>query len=213
MSWTTWWLYAAAVVVLIATPGPSVLLAVSTAIQHGPRRALIASAGSTTAIGAIMVLSMLGLGSVLAASESGFLALKWLGAAYLAYLGISALRSPAAQIQVPTAGGAKPPVPVRARSLYLKGLLVGASNPKALLFFTALFPQFIDPLQPQAPQFVVLGLTFVAFELAGLAAYAFSAARASRWLQAPRRARQFNRGTGVVFLLAAALVAVSKKPG
>ena len=67
MSWTTGWVYAVAVVVLIATPGPSVLLAVSTAVQHGPRRALIASAGSTTAIGAIMVLSMLGLGAVLAA--------------------------------------------------------------------------------------------------------------------------------------------------
>jgi threonine/homoserine/homoserine lactone efflux protein len=98
------------------------------------------------------------------------------------------------------------------RRLYVQGFLVGASNPKALLFFGALFPQFINPLAPQWPQFLVLGLTFVVFELAWLTVYALFAARAKTWLQQPRRATLFNRTTGVVFLIAAGLLASSRRP-
>ena len=88
---------------------------------------------------------------------------------------------------------------------------MGASNPKALLFFGALFPQFIVPSEPQLPQFVVLGVTFVFFELLWLGIYALTAAKAKQWLQKPRRARLFNRATGIVFLLAAGLLASSKR--
>jgi threonine/homoserine/homoserine lactone efflux protein len=89
--------------------------------------------------------------------------------------------------------------------------LVGASNPKALLFFGALFPQFIDPSAPQLPQFFVLGATFVVFELGWLSIYAMTAARARNWLQQPGRATLFNRLTGVTFLFFAGLVASSKR--
>jgi threonine/homoserine/homoserine lactone efflux protein len=95
---------------------------------------------------------------------------------------------------------------------FTRGLLVGASNPKALLFFGALFPQFLDPAVPHGPQFLVMGLTFVVLELFWLTVYACTAARAKRWLQQPRRALAFNRATGAVFLLAAALVATAKRP-
>jgi threonine/homoserine/homoserine lactone efflux protein len=152
------------------------------------------------------VLSALGLGTALAASETLFAALKWLGAAYLAYLGITALFSTATEITV--AGGAQAATRPR---LFAQGFLVGASNPKALLFFGALFPQFINPAAPQMPQFLVLGLTFVFFELTWLTVYALSASKAKRWLQQPRRARLFNRATGVVFLVAAGLLASSRR--
>ena len=89
MTTSTWLFYVAAVFVLTVTPGPSVLMCISTSVNMGPRKALIASLGSTTAIVAIMVLSALGLGAALAASDLLFTALKWLGAAYLAYLGIT----------------------------------------------------------------------------------------------------------------------------
>lgn len=206
MTLSTWLLYSAAVFVLTVTPGPSVLMCVSTSVKLGVRPALLASLGSTTAIVGLMLLSALGLGTALAASEVLFTAIKWLGAAYLAYLGVTALLSSATDIAVSGA--------VQASSgsrLFGQGFLVGASNPKALLFFGALFPQFLDPGTPQAPQFLVLGATFIMFELGWLTIYALSASRARHWLQHPRRARLFNSATGVVFLGAAALLATSRR--
>jgi RhtB (resistance to homoserine/threonine) family protein len=207
MTLSVWLLYVAAVFVLTVTPGPSVIMCVSTSVQHGPRRAMLASLGSTSAIACIMVLSMLGLGTVLAASETLFSTLKWLGAAYLAYLGIASLRSKASSIALPDESGPQ----VSARALFGRGILVGASNPKALLFFGALFPQFIEPSAPQATQFLILGVTFIFFELFWLSVYALTAARARHWLQQPRRATLFNRVTGAVFLLAAALLATTRR--
>jgi threonine/homoserine/homoserine lactone efflux protein len=206
MTLGTWLLYVAAVFVLTVTPGPSVLMCVSTSVNLGARKALIAALGSTTAIVSIMALSAIGLGTALAASETLFTVLKWLGAAYLVYLGISALLSSASEIAV--TGGVESSSNGR---LFAQGFFVGASNPKALLFFGALFPQFITPSAPQLPQFLVLGATFIVFELLWLTIYALLASKAKRWLQQPRRAMLFNRTTGVVFLVAAGFVASSKR--
>jgi threonine/homoserine/homoserine lactone efflux protein len=210
MTLTSWLIYVAAVVVLTLTPGPTVLMCVSTAVNSGPRKALVACLGSTTAIVGIMALSALGLGTALAASGTAFQVLKWLGAAYLVYLGVrslwSSFSSSASEIQVHGAVQSS-----TNSKTFAQGFLVGASNPKALLFFGALFPQFITPGTPQLPQFLLLGVTFVFFEALWLTLYALSAARAKRWLQQPRRAQLFNRVTGVVFLLAAALVAGSRR--
>ncbi|MEY4910274.1 MAG: hypothetical protein RL260_3992 [Pseudomonadota bacterium] len=206
MTLATWLLYVAAVLVLTVTPGPSVLMCVSTSVNLGARKALIASLGSTTAIVGIMALSALGLGTALAASETLFSVLKWLGAGYLAYLGITSLLSSASEIAV--SGSVESSTTGR---LFAQGFLVGASNPKALLFFGALFPQFIVPSAPQFPQFLVLGATFIFFELSWLTLYALSASKAKQWLQQPRRAKVFNRSTGVVFLVAAGLLASSKR--
>jgi threonine/homoserine/homoserine lactone efflux protein len=207
MTLSTWLLYVAAVLVLTVTPGPSVLMCISTSVQHGPRRALVASLGSTSSIACIMLLSMLGLGTVLAASELLFTALKWLGAGYLAYLGVTSLFSKTSTIAVAEAQSSQ----VSARALFGRGILVGASNPKALLFFGALFPQFIDQSAPHGLQFLVLGVTFIFFELFWLSIYAVTAAKARHWLQKPRRALLFNRVTGAVFLLAAGLLATAKR--
>jgi len=206
MTLSTWLLYVAAVLVLTVTPGPSVLMCVSTSVNLGARKALIASLGSTTAIVGIMALSALGLGAALAASDILFTALKWLGAAYLAYLGISSIISSTSEIAVSGAVESS-----TRRRLFAQGFLVGASNPKALLFFGALFPQFIIPSEPHLAQFLLLGVTFVFFELLWLTIYALSASRAKSWLQQPRRAKLFNRITGVVFLVAAGLLAGSKR--
>ena len=208
MTLSTWILYVAAVLVLTMSPGPSVLMCISTSVNLGARKAFVVSLGSTSAIVCIMVLSMLGLGAVLAASETLFGVLKWAGAAYLAYLGIRSLLSRSTEIAVEGQQGAS-----QASNRQVFGQGLGASNPKALLFFGALFPQFIDPTAPQAPQLLVLGLTFVFFELLWLGIYALSAAKAKRWLGQPRRARLFNRATGAVFLAAAGLLASSRRPG
>ena len=210
MSFSTWLLYVAAVLVLTVTPGPSVFVCVSKSAQSGPRAAAWVALGSTSAIVGIMTLSAFGLGTLLAASEALFNALKWLGAAYLAYLGVQALRSTSTEFApTPMEGPIHTVEPVR--RLFLQGFWVGAGNPKALLFFGAVFPQFMDPASAQVPQFMVLGATFVFFELSWLAVYVVTAARAKKWLAQPRRALAFNRLTGLVFLALAGLLATSKR--
>lgn len=207
MSLQTWLLYTAAVLVLIVTPGPSVLMCVTHGVNHGARRTLFSAFGSITAVVGIMACSAVGVGAVLAASEGLFQAVKWLGVAYLFYMGVSTFRDPASRLELPAARSAA----ASPRALYIKGLLVGASNPKALLFFTAFFPQFLDPARPQLPQFLILGATFVAFELMSLMTYASFAARVAPWLAQQGRARLFNRLSGSAFMGAAVLLATVKR--
>jgi threonine/homoserine/homoserine lactone efflux protein len=206
MSLNLWLVYVAAVFVLTITPGPSVLMCIATAINSGTRKAGLAALGSTVAIVGLMALSALGLGAILATSEGLFNALKWAGAAYLAYLGITSLLSSKSQLTVEGEI-----IETTTTRTFMKGFLVGASNPKALLFFGALFPQFINPQSAQGPQFLILGATFVFFELLWLGIYIVTATKAKGWLQQPRRATLFNRATGVVFLVAAAFVGTSKR--
>lgn len=203
----TWLLYCAAVLVLTVTPGPSVLMCVTSGVNHGARRTLFAALGSVTAVVGIMACSAVGVAAVLAGSQALFDAVKWFGVAYLLYLGVSTLRSTTSSFELPTAAAG----PAGRMALYVKGLLVGASNPKALLFFTAFFPQFIDPGLPQWPQFVVLGATFVGFELFWLMTYAGFASRLAPWLRVRGRARHFNRLSGLTFLGAGALLATVKR--
>lgn len=209
MQLQTWFFYLAAVVALVATPGPTVLNCITNAVNFGVRRALIGAFGSLTALCLVMTVSAFGLGAVLATSEKVFLTIKWFGAIYLIYVGVKTFRSQQANFVV---DGEANPVPIQASRLrlYLNGFLVGASNPKALLFFTALFPQFLNPLAPQLPQFLILVLTFICCELTGLTLYSGCAVRAAPWLRAQGRARVFNRISGSVFIGAGALLATVK---
>ena len=207
MSIQTWLLYVAAVFVLTVTPGPSVLMCLTNGVNYGARRTLFSALGSITAVVGIMICSALGLGAVLAASEQVFNIIKWVGAAYLLYLGISTLRSTVSDFELPAQGAGD----ASRLKLYVKGLLVGASNPKALLFFTAFFPQFINPATPQLPQFLVLGTTFVCFELFWLMFYASFASRLAPWLRTKGRATMFNRVAGFTFIGAGALLASVKR--
>jgi threonine/homoserine/homoserine lactone efflux protein len=207
MTLETWLLYAAAVLVLTVTPGPSVLMCVTGGVNDGVKRTLFAALGSVTSVVAIMVCSAIGVGAVLAASETLFAGIKWFGVAYLFYLGISALRSKTPSFFVEETKAAR----AKVGALYVKGLLVGISNPKALLFFTAFFPQFLNPALPQLPQFLILGLTFVVFELFWLMFYATFAARLAPWLRVSGRAKVFNQASGVVFIVASILLATIKR--
>jgi threonine/homoserine/homoserine lactone efflux protein len=207
MSLDTWLLYVAAVFVLTVTPGPSVLMCVTNGVNHGARRTFFSAIGSITAVVGIMACSAVGVGAAMAASDTLFHAIKWAGAAYLVYVGITTFRSTTSSFDVST----EPAAPASRRLLYLKGLLVGASNPKALLFFTAFFPQFIDPTAARLPQFLALGATFVAFELFWLMFYATFAARIAPWLRASGRATWFNRISGATFMGAGVLLATVRR--
>ena len=130
MTLSTYFLYVAAVALLVATPGPTMLMCMTNALNHGTRRAMTSVAGSVTAVLAVMLLSAAGLGALLATSETAFTTAKLVGAAYLVWLGIKTFRSDASALSVDQEAAGAP-----RRSFYLQGLLVGASNPKAVLFF------------------------------------------------------------------------------
>lgn len=204
MTLTTYLLYVAAVALLIVTPGPTMLMCMTNSINHGPRRAMTSVAGAVTAVLCVMALSAMGLGALLATSETAFTAAKVAGAAYLIWLGIKTFRSNAVlqvEGQAPGAG----------RSFYLQGFLVGASNPKAVLFFAAFFPQFLNPAAPMLPQFAVLALTFMAFEFTVLTLCALGVARLVPLLKSSGPVKWINRICGGLFTLMGGLLLLTRR--
>jgi threonine/homoserine/homoserine lactone efflux protein len=208
MTLPTYLLYLAAVALLVLTPGPTMLMSMTNAIAHGAPKAMASASGSITAALGMILLSSLGLGAVLAASDTAFWILKLVGGAYLIYLGIKTFRSPISSFDMPTAAAQSG---ITKRQLYLQGVMVGASNPKALLFFAAFFPQFVDASQAWAPQFAVLALTFVVFELSTLSLCTLFAARIAPWLRQAGRARVFNRVSGGLFASMGCLLLAARK--
>jgi threonine/homoserine/homoserine lactone efflux protein len=206
VSLTTYLLYVAAVAVLIVTPGPTMLMCMTHALNHGPRRAMTSVAGSVSAVLCVMALSAMGLGALLATSETAFIVAKSIGAAYLIWLGIKTFRSDAPALRADQDNLAKP-----GRSFYLQGFLVGASNPKAVLFFAAFFPQFLNPAAPMAPQIILLALTFMAFEFTVLTACALGVSRLAPLLRRSGPARWANRVCGGLFTLMGGLLLLTRR--
>lgn len=220
MNIETWFYYTLAVLVLTASPGPSVLLCMTKAVTEGFRASMMTAIGSLTAIIGIMTLSFTGLGVVIASSELAFNIIKWSGAAYLIYLGYKSLTSKQETYQLSSEKKHTLAIqntqiteikPKSKKSLFISGFIVGASNPKAIVFFTALFPQFINTTEPLVMQYVIFALTFSVLELVWLCIYSYLGARSSNWLLQKGRAKFFNRITGSVFISAGLLLSTSSK--
>jgi threonine/homoserine/homoserine lactone efflux protein len=212
MTLSTYLLYLAAVALLVLTPGPTMLMSMTNAIAHGAPKAMASASGSITAALGMILLSSLGLGAVLAASDTAFWILKLVGGAYLIYLGIKTFRSPVSSFDMPaTSALSVASAGMSMRKLYVQGLLVGGSNPKALLFFAAFFPQFVDSQLPWAPQFAILALTFVVFEFTTLSLCTLFAARIAPWLRRAGRTRLFNRVSGGLFAAMGCLLLAARK--
>ena len=215
MTLSTLWLFIAMTFFISATPGPNMLMVMTVGARHGLRASMMAMLGCMTALLAMMSLSAAGLGAVLHTSPQIFEALRLAGAAYLAYLGIKVWRSPVQDQRANSDGNAdgetqQPLVPaVNAGAIYRQAFLVAASNPKAILFAAAFFPQFIHADAPQLPQFAILLLTFTVIEVGWYFAYALSGKRMSVYLQRASVLRWFNRVTGGVFVGFAALMATA----
>ena len=213
MTLSTWWLFILMTFVVSATPGPNMLFVMSTSARHGVRAAVFAMTGCMTALLAMMSISAAGLGALLQTFPAVFEALRLAGAAYLAYLGIKCWRSPV-QDQTPDAKGdpSRAAMPtVQSSATYRQGFLVAASNPKAILFAAAFFPQFIEPGQAQLPQFAILLITFTVIEVGWYVVYAVSGKRLSVYLQRATVMRAFNRLTGGVFIGFAVLMATARE--
>jgi threonine/homoserine/homoserine lactone efflux protein len=165
-------------IVLVIIPGPSVLFIVGRAIAHGRRAALASVAGNTTGASLVVVVVALGLGAVAAQSVTLFTVLKLAGAAYLIYLGVQTIRKRGELV-----AGVNGPTPPADRRMYWQGVIVGFTNPKVLVFFAAVLPQFVDPNAGSATtQMLVLGLLFAVIAAGLDSAWGLAAGTARAWL-------------------------------
>lgn len=192
MALHTWLIYLVAAIGLSLTPGPNSLLALTHGALHGHRRTLYTVAGGALGFVAVIALSMLGIGALLQASASALLVLKWVGGAYLVWLGVQLWRAPPLNLQA-VAGA---PFPRRSQ-LFRQGLFAAVSNPKALLFYGAFLPQFIDPARSLWLQFAVMAGTFAVIECVVEVVLARLAHRVRPALE--RFGRRFNRVCGGAF--------------
>jgi threonine/homoserine/homoserine lactone efflux protein len=206
MTFETWLAFAAASAILVLIPGPTVLLVVSYALGQGWRTALPMAVGVVLGDLTALTLSMLGVGVLLAASATVFLVVKWIGAAYLVWLGVKLWR----------AGGALQAEPrtdeVSAGRMLGHAWLVTALNPKGLTFFIAFLPQFIDPHSAFLPQVTILGATFLALASLNTVGYALVASRA-RVLMRSRRAISIVNKVGGSLLIGAGIATAAVRAG
>lgn len=193
MNANTWLLYIVAAFGLSLTPGPNSLLVLTHGALHGQRRTLYTVAGGALGFLALIALSMAGIGALLAASSHALTVLKWLGGAYLVWLGVQLWRAPPIALQAEGATVAAVPA-----ALFRQGLFTALSNPKALLFYGAFLPQFIDPARALLSQFIAMALVFVAIEVLVEVVLARLAHRIRAALQ--RAGRGFNRACGGMFM-------------
>lgn len=192
-------LYFLAVFIATLTPGPAIMLGITNAIRYGTRASFIGALGCVTGTGLMGLFSALGLGALIMTSGILFTIIHYVGAAYLIWLGIKFWR----ESRLPVLDDApeklsQRQMPNRLR-LYGQGFIVSASNPKAIAFFTALFPLFIDHEAPLAAQFAVMDTTFVIMSFSSIMGYSLFAARSRRFLTGTGR-KWFQRISGSIFV-------------
>lgn len=188
-------------------PGPSVIFVTSQAAWRGARAGIAAGFGIQSANALYFVLSGLGLASLIAASGAAFVTIKLIGAGYLAWLGITAF----VQSFKKSAGPQAAPVARMGGNAYRDGILVALGNPKSILYFVALLPQFLDPAKPLWPQIILMGLAACSIDFLADIAYAFLGGALSRMLNRPRIKRWYERGIGSMFMGLSALTALYRR--
>ena len=207
MTLHAWWLFVMMSFVVSGTPGPNMLLVLSSGAHHGLRKSLATMAGCMTALMLMMGISAAGLGALLQAAPAVFDALRWIGAAYLVYLGVRCWRAPVAA----SLEDMPPMAAASGATLFRRGFLVAASNPKAILFAAAFLPQFITPSAPRLPQFAILVASFAFIEGGWYLAYAAGGRRIALYLRQASTLRLFNRLTGGAFVGFGALMAALRQ--
>ncbi|OKH88002.1 LysE family translocator [Thalassospira sp. TSL5-1] len=208
MSLDQYGLYIIAVLIAVLTPGPAVMLAITNAVRHNTVTAMIGALGCVTATGLMGALSAMGLGAMIMASAILFDIVRFAGAAYLIWLGFKMWRaSGKGAVNVSTDPAMAHPGYMR---IYLRGFVVSASNPKAIAFFTALFPMFLAPNAPLLTQFAILDGTFMILSFSGIMGYSLLAARSKGFLLGSAR-KWFDRIAGGIFVSFGVALAVSRR--
>ncbi len=217
MTSQSWLMYLTLVLAATSVPGPAVLFIVTNAAAHGWRKSTYAALGNIAGLFCLGALSIAGLGTILKTSELFFNLIKYAGAAYLIFLGIKLF------FQKPTSvlDDREPSLPIKksgkksdndsGRHLLLHAFGVAISNPKAIIFLTALFPQFINVNRALIPQFTILIAVLMVFSFLFLMSYALLAHKATIWLTNSTRIKRFNQASGSVFIGFGLLLATSSQ--
>lgn len=188
-----------AVAILVVLPGPIVTLVVANSLRHGSRVGLATVAGASIGNAILLAATAVGLVTFFALLSELFEIIRWAGAAYLIWLGVKAWRTQGAQ---ETGEGAanvtRAPRPTR--TVVLQGFLIALTNPKAILFYIAFLPQFLDPHLPAGPQLLLMSVTMIVMALISDSGYALLAARARGWFATPRRRRLQDRISGTLLI-------------
>ena len=203
MAWQQWFVFAVAVTGLALTPGPNGLLALTHGALYGHRRALFTVSGGVLGFVLIIALSMFGIGALLLASAHALTVLKWVGGAYLVWLGIQLWRAPALKL---SQGEASPDR--SSLALFGQGLMTAIANPKVILFFGAFLAQFIDSQRALLPQFAVMAATFSVVEFLVEYLLVRLAHQIRPWLE--RSGKRFNQSCGGVFVLVGAVLPMTR---
>jgi len=204
MSFQTWAAFALLFLVLSYTPGPNMLLAASHGMLFGPKRTMATAVGLIAGLWVWIGISAAGVGAVLAASPQAFDAVRWAGSAYMAWLGYKALKAPAMELEDRDDG--EPQGSSLSQRLF-QGLAVSLSNPKAIVVFTAVLPQFVDQARPLLPQVGHEITTITVLEFSMIMTSASLAGRLVPWLRRSGRTIWINRISGSVLIIAAILLA------
>ncbi len=229
MTLTNLLLFAAVALVAIATPGPTMLVALGNGSRHGLRRSLWGMGGAVVSDLVLVAAAGLGMGALLAASEFWFSVVKWVGVAYLAWLGLQMLRSrgrPPMEPEMMEHGVAQPGLaepaasqpwmpraaPGSPRALFMRSFLVAVTNPKGYLFVSAFLPQFVVPSEPQAAQYAILAVAFAGLDFVVMCAYAAAGSRAARMLRGGG-ALVIDRTCGALMVAAAGSLAFLRRGG
>ncbi|WP_028241462.1 homoserine/homoserine lactone efflux protein [Stutzerimonas azotifigens] len=203
MALQTWLAFLVACWVISLSPGAGAIASMSSGLQYGFWRGYWNALGLQLGLALQIAIVAAGVGAVLATSALAFTLIKWFGVAYLVWLAVKQWQALPAELP----GGEAPRAAGRPLALVLRGFLVNASNPKAVVFMLAVLPQFIDPQRPLLEQYLVIGATMVAVDLIVMAGYTGLAARVLRLLRTPRQQRLMNRTFASLFVAAAALLA------
>ena len=206
MNWTLFSAFAAATAVLIIIPGPNVMLVISRSMRFGVKAGLITVAGTAFALAQQLAITALGLASAMAILSDGFEVLRWLGVAYLVYLGVQAFR----EKPVPPEAAAAVTAP-RAGRMFLQAAFVAWTNPKLLAFYAAFFPQFLDPALPAGPQLWAMCGAFLLIAVVFDSAYAVIGGRLLGAVKSERAQRIRNRITGGMLIAAGAGLALVRR--
>ena len=193
--------FAGATAILMLIPGPNVALIVANSLRFGVRAGLMTVAGTSAAMIAQLTVAALGVTAIFGALSEAFGILRWLGVAYLVWLGVRAWREPAGDLSRTEAA---PP-----SQTFGRGFFVSLTNPKTLAFYAAFLPQFLDPAAPLGQQMAILGVTFVGVAIIVDSGWAILAARARGPIARFGRAR--NRLTGAVLIGAALGLAAARR--
>jgi homoserine/homoserine lactone efflux protein len=207
MALEMWLAFVVAAILIAVSPGAGAIQAMATGMTHGVRRGYWSIAGMEAGLMLQLALVAVGLGAAVASSIVAFNVVKWIGVLYLVYLAVRQWRSVTtdlrAQIGTVVDGGRL--------GLLTRGFLVNATNPKSLVFFLAVLPQFVVPTAPLLPQYLTIGVTMVAVDLVVMGLYTGLAVRLVEWLHTPRQQTILNRVFSGLFATAAVVLSLMRR--